>query len=927
MKTNSTRMLAGCLLAAGLITPCLQSQNLAFTTIAGGSQGSADGLNANASFYTPTGVAVDGSGDLFVADQNNNSIRQISPRGTNWIVTTIAGGVLGNLDGSNTSARFSSPTGIALDSMTNLYVADQFNHTLRKITPLGTNWVVSTIAGQPGVFGTNDGSNAGARFHNPIGVAVDGANNIFVADEFDNAIRKITPAGTNWIVTTIAGGASGTTPFFDPAGVAVDANGRVFVADQFNNAIGLITPVGANWVVTTIAGQSTAGFANGLGSNALFDAPVGVAVDANEHVYVADLFNEAIRELAPSGTNWEISTPGGGSQGSNNGTGANASFNLPFGVAVDAYGDVFVADSENNSIRMGIATNSPAATGSLDVMISPSNAISAGARWQLDGGPSLLTNGTILSGLVPGDHAITFGAISGYTTPAPQTVVVTAHQTTTATANYALVIANAGSLQVMISPSGAADAGAYWQLDGGAIQNSGMTMTNLAVGNHTVSFTPIFKWNTPASQTVTITNSTAMSAVGVYTAFATPSDGLTLLTNGSGTIQHAHWPAALVIGAKYTVTAVPKRGNVFSNWAGGTNLPYPLQRSSSGYTFTMQSNMVLEANFVTNVFQAAQGTYRGLFGPTTPPRQQPASGSFLFNVSSSGTVSGSLALAGQVATLSGKFNLGGAAVIVSKLPRGAPSLTTTLQLDFTNQSVSGSVSNEAFTAELQGDRNVFNASRPAAEFEGQYTLIIPGTNDPASGPFGDSYGTVKVTSTGTITLAGSLADGTAISQSSAVSKDGYWPLYITLYGGKGSLWGWGYFTNHTLAAAPALSWINETNSAKKAMYRPGFTNQQAALIGGLYTSAFALPADLTATLAGGNLPFAIMDTNLAENTNHLVFKTNNKTGVISGSFANPSEPNQTVKISGVVLPGQTNAEGYFLGTNQSGAFTLGPPAE
>jgi hypothetical protein len=149
-----------------------------------------------------------------------------------------------------------------------------------------------------------------------------------------------------------------------------------------------------------------------------------------------------------------------------------------------------------------------------------------------------------------------------------------------------------------------------------------------------------------------------------------------------------------------------------------------------------------------------------------------------------------------------------------------------------------------------------------------------------------------------------------------VSQDGYWPLYVSLYGGKGSLWGTNLFANGAITNASLLSWINETNSSKTAVYRSGFTNQQAALSGGIYLPGDVLPADLTATL---------QENNLSTMTNKLTLKTNKTTGMISGSFANPSNPKQMIKVNGVILQGQTNAQGYFLGTNQSGAFLLDPP--
>jgi hypothetical protein len=529
MKRNNTVKLATCLLAAGVLVASLHAQNFTFTTIAGGSQGAADGVNSGAQFYNPTGLAGDGGGNVYVADQANNLIRKVSPLGTNWIVTTLAGGARGSLDGTNTSAQFSGPAGIAVDSAGNLYVADQNSNIIRRLAPSGTNWAVTTIAGTAGVSGLNDGANGGASFSNPTGVAVDGAGDIFVADEVNNAIRKITPSGTNWIVTTIAGGTQGRSDgtntdaqFWGPAGVAVDPAGRIFVADQFNNAIRLIAPVGTNWVVRTIAGQAVSGLSDGLGANARFYAPLGVAVDAHDNVYVADEVNNAIRKLAPVGTNWMastnwmVSTLGGGSQGSSDGTGSNAGFNLPFAVAADAYGDVFVADSQNNAIRIGTAAGSAPPTGGLQVMITSSNAIAEGAEWQLDGGPSFQTNGAILSGLVPGNHSINFTAASGYTTPAAQIIPVTARQTALATGNYAVAIANAGSLQVILAPLGAPNAGAQWKVDSGSWQASGAIVAGLSLGAHNLNFYPLPGWTDPSSQVVAVTNSQTTLATGTY---------------------------------------------------------------------------------------------------------------------------------------------------------------------------------------------------------------------------------------------------------------------------------------------------------------------------------------------------------------------------------------------------------------------------
>ena len=577
---------------------------------------------------------------------------------------------------------------------------------------------------------------------------------------------------------------------------------------------------------------------------------------------------------------------------------------------------------DGSSLTLPASSAPIGAQGSLQVTLEPFDAVGAGAQWQVDGGP-VQNSGAILTNVSAGNYTVSFTPVSGLNTPADQTVTITNGATTAISSVYTLKsTAQSGALTVALLPAKAVSAGAQWQLEG-TNQNSETTVTTLPAGNYTVSFTPISGWNTPSNETVTVTAGVTTQASGIYTTTNAPSNRLTLLTNGDGAIQHGAWPSNLVMAKTYRVTGVPAAKNVFYEWMGGTAQPYTVLSLSTGYTFTMKSNLVLEANFVTNVFPTAQGTYRGLFAPTTSARQQTNSGSFLFNVSSTGAVSGRLDLGGRTVPFSGKFDQGGAATnIVSS---SEPSLTTTLQLDFADQSVSGTVSNDTFTAELNGDRDVFSGSQKATNFEGQYTLVVPGTTNTNAGPFGVGYGTVKVTALGTITLGGSLADGTAVNQSSVVSKDGLWPLYVSLYGGKGSLWGWIYFTNNTITNAVALSWINETNTSKRAVYRSGFTNQDATLMGELYVSTNTLPGDLTSTLEGGDLPFAIVVTNLSENTNKLTLKTNKTTGVISGSFANPAAPEQKIMVNGVVLQSQTNAQGYFLGTNQSGTFTLGLP--
>ncbi len=173
-----------------LLAYCVTSPIGTVTTFAGGSRGSTDGTGADASFNYPTGVAVDGDGNVYVADYNNSTIRKITPTG---VVTTLAGtaGSYGSTDGIGADARFVSPHGVAVDGDGNVYVADGGDHTIRKITPAG---VVTTLAGAAVSYGLADGTGPLARFNRPAAVAVDGDGNVYVADYANHAIRKVTPA-------------------------------------------------------------------------------------------------------------------------------------------------------------------------------------------------------------------------------------------------------------------------------------------------------------------------------------------------------------------------------------------------------------------------------------------------------------------------------------------------------------------------------------------------------------------------------------------------------------------------------------------------------------------------------------------------------------------------------------------------------------
>jgi len=262
-------------------------------------RGTADGIGSAARFVFPIGIATDYASNVYVADKVSNTIRKISPIGE---VTTLAGtaGVTGHADGIGGSASFFSPVALTTDSTGNIYVADYGNNTIRKVTPAG---VVTTIAGLAGESGELDGTGTAARFTAPYSVATDSAGNLFVAEISTHTIRKITPEG---VVTTLAGkanypghsdGITTNATFASPHGVATDKAGNVYVADYGNNSIRKITPAG---VVTTIAGAAgSSGEFDGIGAAATFMQPVAVATDSAGNVFVLEADN--IREVTQKG--------------------------------------------------------------------------------------------------------------------------------------------------------------------------------------------------------------------------------------------------------------------------------------------------------------------------------------------------------------------------------------------------------------------------------------------------------------------------------------------------------------------------------------------------------------------------------------------------------------------------------------------------
>jgi alpha-tubulin suppressor-like RCC1 family protein len=318
-----------------------------------GVAGCDDTNNSIATFNSPTATCVDAAGNVFVADQLNHLIRKITPAG---VVSTVAGtsGVAGYLDATGTAALFNKPNGICVDAQNNLYVSEYLNHTVRKITSAG---VVSTLAGMVGVFGAVDATGTAASFSFPGGLCMDDAGFVYLADRSNMKIRKIdTNTGVNYgVVTTFAGtgtvgSANGTrlaATFNFPSDITFDkATGNFYVSDEYSHQIRKISPAG---MVSTVAGSGAVGNADGAANLATFDRPSGIFVDANCNIFVTQYNGNVVRKVDANGV---VSTYAGSSTpGFVNGIGTAARFTTAFGIDGDGLGNLYVADLANHAVR------------------------------------------------------------------------------------------------------------------------------------------------------------------------------------------------------------------------------------------------------------------------------------------------------------------------------------------------------------------------------------------------------------------------------------------------------------------------------------------------------------------------------------------------------------------------------------------------
>ncbi len=527
------------------------------STVAGnGTSGyNGDGIAAtSAELNGPAGVFVDGSGNIFIADISNNRIRRVDH--STGLITTVAGSVTYGYNGDGiaaTSATLYYPASVSLDDSSNIFIGDHFNNRIRKVDH--STGLISTIAGN-GIIGFSGdaGPATSSELNYPIGVSIDASSNIFVADYFNNRIRRVDHF--TGVISTIAGNgtqgyngdgiAATSAEFYDPGDIYVDNSDNIFIADQANDRIREVNH--STGLISTVAGNGAGGY-NGDGitaTTATIETPTGVFVDGTGNIFIVDDNNQRIREVNTSGI---ISTVAGNGTNGYNGdliAATSAELSNPYGVYVDGSGNIFIADGGNNRIRK--VSQVPAYT----------------YLWTPSGGTNLAT-----SNLNAGTYTITATDSHGCTATASVTITQPnpLSEITATTANALCYNNNNGSGD--ITASGGTLPYTYSWSNGNTTSSisglSGGTYTVTLQDNCGVAIIDSVIITQPATLSAGAVTNTNVTCNGLSNGSANASsNGGTLpytysWSNGSSTVSTSSSPSALSAGS-YTLTLMDNCG-------------------------------------------------------------------------------------------------------------------------------------------------------------------------------------------------------------------------------------------------------------------------------------------------------------------------------------------------------------------------------
>ncbi len=481
------------------------------------------------------------------------------------------------------------------------------------------------------------------------------------------------------------------------------------------------------------------------------------------------------------------------------------------------------------------------------------------------------------------------------------------------------------------------------QLSGTAQDNQRVASVDVRLGSDAFAAAGTTNWTadlslTPGTNIIQVCaidvagNRSPTNTLTVFFAVMTP---LSLTTTGNGTVAALTNNQLLELGQSYSLQATPASGNIFSNWLVGDQIA-----TGPRLTFVMSSNLAVEAHFVPNPWSAQKGVYTGLFHPTNEPVHE-QSGFFSLVTTDKGTYSGKLLLNGATYPFTGTVGLDlGSDTLIAR--RGTNSLQLHLQFESGSDHVAGSLSDTLWTSELFGYRALFNAkTNPATSFQGKYTLLLPGLDQTEVSPAGAGYASIVVSSSGSVALKGGLADGTTGVAKGALAANGQLPVFLNLYGGRGSAFGWLTFANtETNDILGRLLWTKPPPVTVGTLHPAGFTNEIVAL-----GSRFTTPAPGTAVagfsnavviLEGGNLTSPVTNDVFLSSQNKITVSTNQtirlalavspSSGLLIGRFVHPETSTPSL-FKGVVLQKQDLAGGYFLGTTRGGRVYLGRPED